>query len=162
MIFGRKVMDTYLPSFISSMKPAWRTLASALVYFIKDLAFQNKGDLYFRMPVPQKRTGFVAGKLLIAHKQRKFIAAMFFQFFLGVVGYDLSHYVFPPFCSDQAVWLKSLYAVFQNNARFYYFLLRLSRIFLLQQDILELKSVAETRLLPNILYTYSRLPPSFI
>ena len=75
---------------------------------------------------------------------------------------SLSHYVFSPFCSDQAIWLKSLYAVFQNNARFYYFLLRLSRIFLLQQDILELKSVTETRLLPNILYTYARLPPSFI
>ena len=51
----------------------------------------SKFDL--RMPVPEKGAGFVAGKFLVAYQQRKFITAMFLQFFLWAVGYDLCHYI---------------------------------------------------------------------
>ena len=68
---------------------AFFQVKGVLVDFIEHFTFFYISELYLRMPVPQKRSGFISGKTFIAYQARKCTVAVLFQFFSGCVGDDL-------------------------------------------------------------------------
>ena len=76
-----------------------------LIDLVEHFALFDIGKLDLRMPVPQKGTGLIAGKPLVAYQEWEGAVSVFFQFFSGGICDDLHGVTSFLLCADPEVYI---------------------------------------------------------